>query len=172
MIRAVTLDLDDTLWAIAPAIVRAEQRMDDWLRRHFPAVATRWSIPRLRELRDRVAAEHPELAHDFSAQRRLSLRHAFGDSLGADHHAIGCRLRVDAGGFEQRLITPISVGIGEEVDGGGLGGQTVMTNAHSYLDVRCSAPRRCGPDGGKKTDPEVAAATFSRAVFMAAEASS
>lgn len=88
MIRAVTLDLDDTLWAIAPAIVRAEQRMDDWLRRHFPAVATRWSIPRLRELRDRVAAEHPELAHDFSAQRRLSLRHAFGDSLGADHHAI------------------------------------------------------------------------------------
>jgi len=88
MIRAVTLDLDDTLWAIAPAIARAEQRMDDWLRRQFPAVASRWPVSRLRELRERIAAEHPELAHDFSAQRRLSLRHAFQDSLGDEHHAI------------------------------------------------------------------------------------
>lgn len=88
MIRAVTLDLDDTLWAIAPAIERAERRLDDWLRRHYPPVAQRYPIAGLRQLRERVASAHPELAHDFTAQRHLSLRQAFADSLGGDHHGI------------------------------------------------------------------------------------
>lgn len=88
MIRAVTLDLDDTLWAIAPAIGRAEQRLDDWLRQHFPTVAGRWPMQRLRELRDRITLERPELAHDYSEQRRISLHHAFRDSLGHGHHGL------------------------------------------------------------------------------------
>jgi putative hydrolase of the HAD superfamily len=84
-IRAISLDLDDTLWPIAPVIERVEQTVDSWLRTHCPQVACAWPISALRELRDRVAVEHPELAHDFAAQRRQTLRRAFAPfDLGED----------------------------------------------------------------------------------------
>ena len=35
----VAFDLDDTLWAIEPVLVRAEGLLYDWLRQHAPAVA-------------------------------------------------------------------------------------------------------------------------------------
>jgi putative hydrolase of the HAD superfamily len=73
-IRALTLDLDDTLWPIAPAIERAEQAMHDWLIRHAPATASRFDIAALRARREALARRQPELAHDFSAMRRESLR--------------------------------------------------------------------------------------------------
>jgi 2-haloalkanoic acid dehalogenase type II len=73
MIRAITLDLDDTLWPIAPVIVRAEQALHDFLGEHCPEVAAAWPVEAMRELRDRVHAEHPHLAHDFTALRKISL---------------------------------------------------------------------------------------------------
>lgn len=79
-VRAITLDLDDTLWPIAPAILRAEARLDAWLRAHAPKTAARWPIDAMRALRDRIAAEHPHLAHDFSEQRRLCLAHALREA--------------------------------------------------------------------------------------------
>ncbi|MBL8297870.1 MAG: HAD family hydrolase [Rhodanobacteraceae bacterium] len=72
-IQAISLDLDDTLWPIAPIVSRAEQRLHDWLLRHCPAVAAAYPIVTMRALRDRIAAENPQLAHDFTAQRKLSL---------------------------------------------------------------------------------------------------
>jgi putative hydrolase of the HAD superfamily len=72
-IAAITLDLDDTLWPIEPVMLRAELRLDDWLKTHCPRAAAAYPIPAMRALRDRVARENPHLAHDFSAQRRLSL---------------------------------------------------------------------------------------------------
>jgi len=75
-IRAITFDLDDTLWPIAPVMLRAEQRLDSWLRAHCPRTATAYPLEAMRALRDRVADENPQLAHDFSAQRRLSLQQA------------------------------------------------------------------------------------------------
>src|SRR5262249_29325090 len=75
-IRAITLDLDDTLWPIEPVMLRAEQRLDDWLKTHCPRAAQTHPIPAMRALRDRVAQDNPGLAHDFSALRRLSLRAA------------------------------------------------------------------------------------------------
>ncbi|MBB5209631.1 HAD family hydrolase [Chiayiivirga flava] len=75
-IRALTLDLDDTLWPIWPAIERAEAALHAWLAQHAPATAARYPMHAMRELRDRIAAQNPELAHDFSAQRRLCLDHA------------------------------------------------------------------------------------------------
>ena len=38
-IRAITLDLDDTLWPVWPTIHRAEQVLSDWLMQHAPATA-------------------------------------------------------------------------------------------------------------------------------------
>jgi FMN hydrolase / 5-amino-6-(5-phospho-D-ribitylamino)uracil phosphatase len=76
-IRAISLDLDDTLWPVAPAILGAERELDDWLRRHHAAVAAAWPIATLRELREQVSIERPDLAHDFTAQRMLTLERAF-----------------------------------------------------------------------------------------------
>jgi len=72
-IRAISLDLDDTLWPIEPVMLRAEQRLDAWLKAHCPRAAMHYPIAAMRALRDRVAGENPHLAHDFTAQRRLSL---------------------------------------------------------------------------------------------------
>lgn len=79
-IRAITLDLDDTLWPIAPAIARAEAALDLWLREHAPRTAARWPPAAARRLRDDVAAAHPQLAHDFTAQRIITLQRMLRDS--------------------------------------------------------------------------------------------
>ena len=76
-ILALTLDLDDTLWPVLPALQRADQAVDAWLRQHHPEVARAWPIAAMRELRDQVAAERLDLAHDFTSQRQLTLQHAF-----------------------------------------------------------------------------------------------
>ncbi|MEO8809964.1 MAG: HAD family hydrolase [Rhodanobacter sp.] len=79
-IRALTLDLDDTLWPVLPALERADQAVDAWLRQHHPAVARAWPITAMRELRARIAAERIDLAHDFTTQRQLTLHHVFDAS--------------------------------------------------------------------------------------------
>lgn len=71
--RAITLDLDDTLWPIAPAIERAEAALEAWLRRQAPGVLAHHDLASLRALRDRVARDHPQMAHDFTWVRRHSL---------------------------------------------------------------------------------------------------
>lgn len=76
-VLAVSLDLDDTLWPVAPAILAAERQLDAWLKRHHTAVAERWPIAAMRELREEIARERPDLAHDYTAQRRLTLERAF-----------------------------------------------------------------------------------------------
>ena len=75
--RAITLDLDDTLWPIAPVIARAEAALHDWMLAHAPNAAARYPVAAMRELRDAIALANPQLAHDFTAQRKLSLAHAF-----------------------------------------------------------------------------------------------
>ncbi len=76
-IRAITLDLDDTLWPFAPIGARIERVLDDWLRAHSPRTAERFPIVEMRALRERVFDAHPHLLHDMGAVRRLTLEHAF-----------------------------------------------------------------------------------------------
>jgi putative hydrolase of the HAD superfamily len=74
-IRAITLDLDDTLWPIWPTIARAEGVLQAWLAEHAPATATLCGDKAvLREVRNQMNSERPELAHDMSALRRESIR--------------------------------------------------------------------------------------------------
>jgi putative hydrolase of the HAD superfamily len=82
-VRAITLDLDDTLWPFAPIGARIEQVLHDWLLQHSPRTAERFPIAAMRQLRDEVFAAHPHLVHDMSEMRRLTLRRALRDS-GAD----------------------------------------------------------------------------------------
>ena len=72
-VRAITLDLDDTIWPIAPVMVRAESVLGAWLREHAPRTAARWPLVAMRALRDEVADSHPQLAHDFTRQRLITL---------------------------------------------------------------------------------------------------
>jgi FMN hydrolase / 5-amino-6-(5-phospho-D-ribitylamino)uracil phosphatase len=74
-IKAISLDLDDTLWPIWPTIERAEKVLHEWLGAHAPMAAALFSSPSaLREIRDHVATNRPELKHDLSSVRRESIR--------------------------------------------------------------------------------------------------
>ena len=86
-IRAITLDLDDTLWPFAPIGARVEQVMHDWLAANVPRTAERFPLVEMRKLREAINAEHPHLAHDFSRLRKLTLARAMelaGDDLHPD----------------------------------------------------------------------------------------
>lgn len=74
-IKAISLDLDDTLWPIWPTIERAEKVLHHWMVDHAPMAAALFSSPlALREIRDYMAANRPELKNDLSAVRRESIR--------------------------------------------------------------------------------------------------
>ena len=76
-VKAITLDLDDTLWPVEPTIARAERALADWLTRHAPATARLLSDAPVRsQLRKAVLQAHPEVAHDFSALRLAYLSRA------------------------------------------------------------------------------------------------
>lgn len=68
-IRAITLDLDDTLWPVWPTIERAEAALLDWLARHAPRTVARFDLDAMRAMRAAVARERPAQAHDLSAMR-------------------------------------------------------------------------------------------------------
>ena len=74
-IRAITFDLDDTLWPIWPTIERAEKALIDWLVEHAPMAAALFSNPAtVRDIREHMATSRPELRHDLTALRRESIR--------------------------------------------------------------------------------------------------
>ena len=76
-VQAITLDLDDTLWPIWPAIERAEQALSIWLAQRAPGAATVFADPKARlALREEVVRRHPEFGHDLSAIRLETIRSA------------------------------------------------------------------------------------------------
>jgi len=76
-IRAITIDLDDTLWPIWPTMIRADAVLHAWLTQHAPATAALCAMPGVwREIRSSVNADRPDLAHDLTALRREAIRQA------------------------------------------------------------------------------------------------
>lgn len=76
-IKAISLDLDDTLWPIWPVIARAEQALQDWLRPHAPQTAVWLADAEQRlALRQEVQASRPEIGHDLSTLRQELIRRA------------------------------------------------------------------------------------------------
>jgi putative hydrolase of the HAD superfamily len=74
--KALSIDLDDTLWPIWPVIEQAERALHEFLCARCPSTARMFPVAEMRLLRDRIADENPHLAHDFTVQRRMSLAHA------------------------------------------------------------------------------------------------
>lgn len=81
-VRAITLDLDDTLWPFAPVGARIERVLDEWMRKHSPVTAARFPLLEMRVLRERVWRENPQLWHNIAELRRLTLEIALRDSGG------------------------------------------------------------------------------------------
>ena len=74
-IRAISIDLDDTLWPIWPTIRRAEAVLLDWLTHNAPATAALFSdTEALRAIRNQMVTLRPDLKGDLSALRRESIR--------------------------------------------------------------------------------------------------
>ncbi|MCC5862815.1 MAG: HAD-IA family hydrolase [Gammaproteobacteria bacterium] len=78
-LRVLSLDLDDTLWDVAPVIEGAERALREWLGRYCPRVTARYSPHGLRALRDRISQAHPDRTHDLSWMRLQTLEQALGD---------------------------------------------------------------------------------------------
>ena len=77
IVKAVTLDLDDTLWPVWPAIERAEKALEHWLQQHAPMTAVLFANASVRdEIRSHLVGTRPELKHNLSALRRESIRMA------------------------------------------------------------------------------------------------
>ena len=80
-IRAITLDLDDTLWPIWPTIERAEKALEDWLGEHAPMTAALFANPTARhDLREQITRSRPELKNNLSSIRREAIRLALYQS--------------------------------------------------------------------------------------------
>ncbi len=72
-IRAITLDLDDTLWEIGPVIRRAEAELWQWLSKNYPRIPQQVTQDELSQIRARVVEEHPDKGHDFRFLRKHTL---------------------------------------------------------------------------------------------------
>jgi FMN hydrolase / 5-amino-6-(5-phospho-D-ribitylamino)uracil phosphatase len=74
MIRAVTLDLDDTLWPFAPIAQRIQSALRAFLDEHAPNTSREFDAVRSMALLEAVRKERPDLAHDLAETRREALR--------------------------------------------------------------------------------------------------
>lgn len=78
-LQALTLDLDDTLWPIAPTIRAAEAAANAWFAEHAPIVLEAWSDGGRLLLRNRVVAAFPQHNHDLGFLRREMFRQMLAD---------------------------------------------------------------------------------------------
>ena len=85
-VRALTFDLDDTLWDNRPVLMGAERTLYEWLVSHYPAIRLHYGMEDLLMLRRHLLLEDPDLRNDVSQLRKRSLRIAartagYDDSL-------------------------------------------------------------------------------------------
>jgi putative hydrolase of the HAD superfamily len=78
-IRAIAFDLDDTLWDIEVVMARAERRLLDWMREHYPRVPERFTTEDMRAARMLLAKEEPHRAHDFAYLRKTCTSRHFSE---------------------------------------------------------------------------------------------
>jgi FMN hydrolase / 5-amino-6-(5-phospho-D-ribitylamino)uracil phosphatase len=97
-IDALIFDLDNTLWDVGPVILRAEQLLGEFLARAYPRVLERHTLASMRELRARLAAEHPAMQHDFTwvrleTLRRLARETGYPESMAGEAFEVFYRAR-------------------------------------------------------------------------------
>ncbi|MDB6086208.1 MAG: hypothetical protein JWN43_4089 [Gammaproteobacteria bacterium] len=73
----ISLDLDDTLWPVAPVLAAAEAALLSWLRVHHPRAVHGHDLDSMRTLRANIAERFPEQRHDMTFLRRQALAEQF-----------------------------------------------------------------------------------------------
>ena len=73
-IRAISFDLDDTLWDCAPAIAKAEEALFAWHLRVTPKITAEHTPATLQEYRNEFRKENPSLKGCVTAMRKAGLR--------------------------------------------------------------------------------------------------
>jgi HAD superfamily hydrolase (TIGR01509 family) len=68
-ISVITFDLDNTLWDVEPALIRAEQVQRDWLLQHRPGAIDGYDHQGLWDFKKSVWKRHPQLLHHVSQMR-------------------------------------------------------------------------------------------------------
>ncbi|MBV1878579.1 MAG: HAD-IA family hydrolase [Pseudomonadales bacterium] len=74
MIKIIGFDLDDTLWEVAPVIYRAEKELNQWLSLQVPRL--KFDVQQMRELRQQVLQEKPDLSNKVTELRRCIIERA------------------------------------------------------------------------------------------------
>lgn len=72
-IAVITFDLDNTLWDVEPALLRAEDAQQQWLLQHRPGAVEHLDHEALFEFKKSVWKRHPELAHHVTQMRIQTL---------------------------------------------------------------------------------------------------
>jgi putative hydrolase of the HAD superfamily len=92
-IACVTFDLDDTLWAVGPVIMRAEDEFYAWLARRCPRIAAALPPAQLLAHRRQFCQQYPHEMHDLSTLRKRWLAHVF-DAFGYSEVSVEMAFRV------------------------------------------------------------------------------
>lgn len=114
-IRAITLDLDDTLWAIGPVIMRAEDKLWSWLGENYPKIPEKFTPEEGIALREQVMRKHWDQSHDFRFLRKTVLEHmaetvGYSSDLVDDAFDVFDRARNDVELFSDVLPTLAALG--------------------------------------------------------------
>ena len=72
-LRVVSLDLDDTLWDCKQVILKAEAVLREWLQERYPKITEAYSIEEMRAHRFALIDRQPNLKHNLSKLRQVSL---------------------------------------------------------------------------------------------------
>ena len=75
--RAITIDLDDTLWDCHPVIREAESKLWEWLETNYPKISDNYTQEKASDLRKNVVKNYPYKSHDYNFLWRSVLKTFF-----------------------------------------------------------------------------------------------
>ena len=104
-IRAISFDLDDTLWHCAPAIAKADAALFAWLGEHTPGIVAEHTPASLQAYQSAVRQAYPEVSQCVTATRLTGLRNllrefGYAESLAEDAFAVFYRARSEVELYE------------------------------------------------------------------------
>jgi len=70
-IKAVSFDLDDTLWPLLPVILKAEKDTNNWLIKNYPGVKKLLESEEIISIRNELISQEGELVNQLSKLRKL-----------------------------------------------------------------------------------------------------